>query len=288
MTHINYQNLKRRMCFANKGFWKVQSIHKLSTKLQLRYNPKYFIALKLIKRHLPKIPPFISFQHQEKFPKKNKNLKNHKSLSCENFTSTNFFITNDFKNSRKIEKEEKTKSIFNKLYGKFVYEPYLYNELQFISLEKEKRMLPRKFNEVVKDCLALSEYKKYLNNLKKMKKMRCENEFDNNFSNNIFPINNNNNNTHDTMNNQLNDKKSMTIINKRNIYENEIFKNIYNENKKDDSILNYSKNRVINNKNKYKIMKIRSPILNIRKKINCMVNNDKLKLVKCNSNRSDQ
>ena len=32
MTHINYKNVKERMTETNKGFWKVQLIHKLTTK----------------------------------------------------------------------------------------------------------------------------------------------------------------------------------------------------------------------------------------------------------------
>ena len=221
MTHINYNKLKQRMCFTNKGFWKVQSIHKLTTRLQLKYNPKDYILLKIIKKPPPKIPPFISFEHFEKLSNKKNNLKKQKNRSCENFSPKNFFITNDIKNSIKVEKEEKSKIIFHKLYCNFLYEPFLYNELQFISLEKEKRLLPRKFNDVVKDCVAFREYKKYLNGLQKTKKIKEEKDIINSYNNN-------------------NNYKNLNIYNNKNKNNNNI---ITNENTNDN----------INNPNEKKV-----------------------------------
>ena len=61
------------------------------------------------------------------------------------------------------------KTLYNKIYGKFNYEPFLYNELQFLYLLKEKNLRPRKFKEVVKDSIALKEYIDYVSNLQRMK-----------------------------------------------------------------------------------------------------------------------
>ena len=46
MTHINYKAVKERMTISNKGFWKVQSIQRLTTRLQNHYNPKRLYLIK--------------------------------------------------------------------------------------------------------------------------------------------------------------------------------------------------------------------------------------------------
>ena len=66
MTHINYKAVKERMTISNKGFWKVQSIQRLTTRLQNHYNPKDYILLKTIQKPPLKLPKFISFQHEKK------------------------------------------------------------------------------------------------------------------------------------------------------------------------------------------------------------------------------
>jgi len=168
MTHINYKNVKERMTETSKGFWKVQLIHKLTTKLSMRYNPKDFITLKTIKKPPQKLPSFISFEHNE-ISKKNKKYI-QKNNSCPRLTSKDFFITvNKKKNEKEKIENEKLKSLCNKIYGKFNYEPFLYNELQFLYLLKEKNLRPRKFKEVVKDSIALKDYINYVSNLQKMK-----------------------------------------------------------------------------------------------------------------------
>lgn len=228
MTHINYQNLKDRMSETSKGFWKVQSIHRLTTKLKIRYNPKDFIILKTIKKPPPKIPPFIYFQHEES-PIKKKFQKNN---SCGSLTVQNFFITGTERNKILREKEEKNKTLLNKIYGKFSYEPFLYNDFQFFCLNKEKRLLPRKFKDVVKDCIALREYKKYINNLQKKKAK-------NNITQSVFTKNDI----------QTSNKNSMTIICKRNLNDNEILNNVFGEHKNEYS--NLSENNIINLNSKY-------------------------------------
>lgn len=215
MTHINYRNVKERMSETSKGFWKVQSIHKLTAKLKLRYNPKDYIILKTIKKPPPKIPPFIFFEH-EKYPKKK--LENQKNNSCCRLTVQNFFITSE-KNKTIKETEERKNKIFNKIYGKFIYEPYLYNEFQFFCLKREKRLLPRRFKDVVKDCMALREYKNYIKDLQKKKD---KNNMTQNFIENKKEI-------------HTNDKKSMTVICKRNLSDNEILNNVFGEKNSDSN-----------------------------------------------------
>ena len=198
MTHINYKNLRERMSETSKGFWKVQSIHKITEKLKNRYNQKDYIILKTIKKPPIKTPPFILFEHEEKNQKMKKKLENQKNNSCGRLTVKNFFITSEKTNKKKLlEQSEKAKILYNKIYGSFSYEPYLYNEFQFLSLQKE-RLLPRKFNDVIKDCMALREYKNFINNMKKTK--------------------DENNMTLEKKDNSK--RKSMTVISTRNIRKN--------------------------------------------------------------------
>ena len=246
MTHINYKNLKERMSETNKGFWKVQSIHKLNTKLKMRYNPKDYIILKAIKKPSQKIPSFISFIHEEQPPKKQKKLEKQKNHSCGRLTTNNIFITNNIKKTISKEKIEKTKNLFNKMFGKFIYEPYLYNEFQFFSLQKEKRLLPRRFKDVVKDCIALREYRNYISSLQKMKDAKNMTE-------------------NDVHNLHTNDKESMTVICKKNLND-EIMDKIFREYKNDDSILNDSKNNYLKNNKNMKHKK--NSLINIRRRIN--------------------
>ena len=279
MTHINYQNLKDRMSETSKGFWKVQSIHRLTTKLKIKYNPKDYIILKTIKKPPPKIPPFIFFRHEES-PKKKK-LENQKNNSCGSLTVQNFFITGTERNKILKEKEEKNKTLLNKIYGKFTYEPFLYNEFQFFCLKKEKRLLPRKFKDVVKDCIALREYKKYINNMqrKNLKNIIAQSEFINKEI-------------------QKSNKNSMTVICKRNLSYNEILNNVFGEHKNEDSNLSETNIKNWNGKylkekkcfsleniktNKFKFMikskidknkkRISLPKLNIKKKFKMKVSN---------------
>ena len=227
MTHTNYKNIRERMSETNKGFWKVQSIHKLTTRLKTRYNPKDFIILKTIKKPPPKIPPFILFAHEEN-PKNPKKLKNQKNNSCGTLTVQRIFITGEEKKNKDIkEKNEKTKTLFHKVYGKFDYEPFLYNEFQFLYLQKEKRLLPRKFKDVLKDCIALREYKNYINNLKKTK---------------------NENNMIQNEEMHTNNKKSMTLICKKNLSDNGILDNTLEKIINEDSISINSNDKNLNKK----------------------------------------
>ena len=228
MTHTNYKNIRERMSETNKGFWKVQSIHKLTTRLKTRYNPKDFIILKTIKKPPPKIPPFIFFKHEEKKPQNRKKLENQKNNSCGTLTVQHFFITgNEKKNNDIKEKNEKTKSLFNKVYGKFVYEPFLYNEFQFLYLQKEKRLLPRKFKDVLKDCIALREYKNYIDNLKKTK---------------------NENNMNQKEEIHTNNKESMTLICKKNLSDIGLLDNVLDNNINEDSITSNNNYKKLNMK----------------------------------------
>ena len=169
MPFTNYKIVKERMSEINKGFWKVQSIHKLSTKLSHKFNTKDFIIMKTIQRTPKYIPPFISFSNEtRKF-----NINKNRSIKIKNNYSkgrTNIFITNErqkhINDIKTKNKKELKKKLFLNLYKNFPYEPYLYNELQFIYLQGHNSLIPRKFNEVVKDCFIMDKYNKILLNNK--------------------------------------------------------------------------------------------------------------------------
>ena len=180
MTHINYNAVKDRMLETSKGFWKVKSIHTLTTRLQSRYNPRDFILLKTIKKPPPKLPSFISLEHE--IYRKNRQLEHQKNFSAVNLNVGNFFITGNEKRINKQKKKEEIKNIFDKLFGSFTYEPFLYNDCQFFYLQREPRLLPRKFNDVIKDCLAFREYQNYINNIKNTKDENITTENNNNFN----------------------------------------------------------------------------------------------------------
>ena len=166
MPATNYKILKDRMVEKNKGFWKVQSIHKLETKLSTKFNTKDYILMKYFQRTQKDIPSFISFANMSKKigVKEKRSVKIQTNLE----SHKNIFLTNENKrhiNDKKNKKEIKKKLYLN-LYKNFPYEPYLYNELQFIYLKGSNKLIPRKFNEVVKDCFIMDKYNKYLLNKK--------------------------------------------------------------------------------------------------------------------------
>lgn len=167
MPITNYKILKERMAEKNKGFWKVQSIHKLETKLSTKFNTKDYILMKYFQRTQKDIPSFISFSNISKKigVKEKRSVKIQTNLD----PHRNIFLTNENNNqiNDKKNKKEIKKKLYLSLYKDFPYEPYLYNELQFIYLKGSNKLIPRKFNEVVKDCFIMDKYNKYLLNKKK-------------------------------------------------------------------------------------------------------------------------
>ena len=165
MPLTRYKSLKERLAEINKGFWKVQSIHKLSTKLSNKFNTKDFIIMKTIQKTPNYIPPFITFSNESKKNRlKINNSERIKLKQKENKNNLFLTIQNRKKRSEtriKTTKENK-KKLFLNLYKNFPYEPFLYNELQFIYLQGSNKLIPRKFNEVVKDCFIMDKYNKLL------------------------------------------------------------------------------------------------------------------------------
>ena len=215
MTHINYKNLKDRMCEMNKGFWKVQSIHKLKAKLKIKYNPKDHLMLKRIQKTNQQLPVFLSVRH-EKSPNK---IIIKKNFSHQKILEKDFFLTTNNKNKINEENTKKENIIYKKIYGKFMNRPFLLNDFQFIFLSKEKRLFPRTFKDVLKDCIALREYKKHINRLRLPRVKDAS-------SMSTSEINNNSNS---------NNKQSMTIICKRYLSDNEIMDNVFSESKNEYS-----------------------------------------------------
>ena len=264
MTHINYKNVKERMTETNKGFWKVQLIHKLTTKLSMRYNPKDFITLKTIKKPPQKLPSFISFEHSGSSKKIKKYVQ--KNNSCPKLTEKDFFITvNKKKNENEKIENEKMKTLYNKIYGKFNYEPFLYNKLQFLYLLKEKNLRPRKFKEVVKDSIALKEYINYVSNLQRMKDANnMTDSFVNNgastivYKNNLCSVNNKFINYDDYKNDlsNFNDNKIKYI--NENKYMNLKCSSMKNIRRSNNQItIKSNSNTLLNNKNKINLPKIK-------------------------------
>ena len=231
MTHINYKATKDRMLESAKGFWKVKSVHKLTNRLKIRYNPQDFIILKTIKKPDPKLPSFISFEHQ--INRDITPIENQKNNSYVNLNFRNFFITGNNKTINKQKKKEKLKIIYNKLFGSFTYEPLLYNDCPFFYLQKEKRLLPRKFKDVIKDCLALKEYKNCINNYEKGQ-------------DNIITTDNNHNNNYNT-NNNFKTNKYLSYMEKESTNYLNIFERIYS-NKDNNNIGSVIRHKIIKRK----------------------------------------
>ena len=265
LTH--YKCLKERMAELNKGFWKVQSIYKLSTKLSNKFNTKDFIIMKTIQRTPNYIPPFISFSNESK--KNHLKINNSVKIKTNPKENNNLFLTLQNKKKRseiryKTKKENKKKLYLN-LYKNFPYEPFLYNELQFIYLQGNNKLIPRKFNEVVKDCFLMDKYNKLLKNTKY----------------NILDLKNNTNNTskftlynNKSKNNNNEDKDKDKYINEYDIKRINIERRIHNNKKqmnkkcktengdlivKKNGDINSIKNR--NNKNKRSRMDNCLPLL---------------------------
>ena len=132
---VNYKAVKDRMLESTKGFWKVQSIHRLTNRLKNRYNPRDFIILKTIKKPPQKFPSFISLESE--ISSKNRQLENQKNISCLNLrVNNNFFITADVRRLEHEKKKEQVKLIFDKLFGSFTYEPFLYNDILLLCNNK--------------------------------------------------------------------------------------------------------------------------------------------------------
>ena len=159
----NYRIFKDRILEKNKGFWRVQSIHKLEVKLSSRFNVKNFLMLKNIQSRSRFSPSFISFSNDNRYSNLNKKrlikLKDKLSHKTEN----NIFITNE--NQKKEEDPQyknKKRQIYLSFYKNFSYEPFMYNELPFIYMRGKDKTVPRKFSEVLKDCLIMDKYNKAL------------------------------------------------------------------------------------------------------------------------------
>ena len=258
MPFTNYKILKERMAEINKGFWKVQSIHKLSTKLSNRFSTKDFIIMKTIQKPKQYIPPFISFSNERR-----KYINNNKSIRIKknniNIKNKNLFITNEIKekiNESKLKsKKERKKNLYLNLYKNFPYEPYLYNELQFIYLQGSNKLIPRKFNEVIKDCFLMDNYKKLLLN----KKSNLSNfKFNDSKSQSKFtlPTNQSNNyNIEDKYLKSISVERSINPRKKRNIY-----KKCRTENYELEFNNNYLFNKISNSKSSRKYNHL--PIIN--------------------------
>jgi len=143
-----YELLKRKMNESTKGFWRVKSLCILNRNLNKKYNPKEASMKKKIERIVPKLPNFIKIKPiQILFKKQKKENQNSKK---------ELFITSQY-NKIKNQKENKEKfsTTYNELFGKFPYEPFIYNEY-YLKVFPHYKKNQRTLNECVKDSRNLS------------------------------------------------------------------------------------------------------------------------------------
>lgn len=158
-SQLNFEKLRKIIDLKSKGYWRVKSLDKLNKKI-LKNNTDIKEALRLkkkIEKIVPKAPPFFKVQQctrtilpKLQIPKVN--------------SQPNFFITvHTFpKNKKKKKKDNEKDLIDSTIFRNFPHEPYLYNNLPFFAICTYKNNLPRKFNEVVRECRKMQEYEKFL------------------------------------------------------------------------------------------------------------------------------
>lgn len=158
-SQINFEKLRKIIDLKSKGYWRVRSLDKLNKKI-IKNNTDIKEVLRMkkkIEKIVPKPPPFFKVQQCSRtiLPK----LQIPKVNS-----QPNFFITvHTFpKEKNKKKKDNEKDSIGSKIFRNFPHEPYLYNNLPFFAICTYKNNLPRKFNEVVRECRRMQEYEKFL------------------------------------------------------------------------------------------------------------------------------
>ena len=185
MPFTNYKILKERMSKLSKGFWKVQSIHKLATKLSNRFNTKDFILMKSLTKSPQISPSFITLINESKLQNQNKAFLSKKIQT--NSKKEKIFLTDE------TEVKKRNGSYDSKLYSNFYkhfpYEPFLYNDLNFFYLQGNAKYTPRKFNDVVRDCYIMNQYAQYIKYMKQHQN-----------SSNVTNTNTNNSNTNTNTN----------------------------------------------------------------------------------------
>ena len=166
MPYTNYKLLKERMSKISKGFWKVQSIHKLATKLSNHFTTKDFILMKSLTKS-PILPSFITLVNESKMRNENKVYLPKKTKS--KLSREKIFLTgeNDLK-KRNFSNEPK---LYVNFYKNFPYEPFLYNDLQFFYLQGNSKYTPRKFNDVVRDCFIMNQYTQFIKDIKQQRNL---------------------------------------------------------------------------------------------------------------------
>ena len=230
----NYRILKGRMIEKNKGFWKVQSIHKLKLKLSSRFNTKDYLILKTIDHSSKSTPPFITFTSDNRYSNLNKKrlIKIKDKLPYK--YNKNFFITNEnLKREEEPKIKNKKRQIYVSFYKNFSYEPFLYNELPFIYMKGKYKTFPRKFNEVLKDSIIMKQYNEFLKDI----------------NYNTFSSNSTIKNNYDERFERNNYKLSNTKLTDSNLDNNFEISSLFSKKKKND--INFFDNN--NNKHNLKI-----------------------------------
>lgn len=237
----NYRILKERMMEKNKGFWKVQSIHKLQLKLSQKFNAKDFIMLKTIQNNSDTKHSFITYSSDNKFPNLNKRRIIRIKGKSNNKPDTNLFITNENKKNleeTKIKYKERKKKLYSNLYKGFSYEPYLYNDVNFIYLKGQEGTIPRKFSEVLKDCLIMDKYNNYLNKFN-IERIKTLNEKENKFGYGSIKLTDSNTDSFNKIKALIKENKKKNIKYFTSRFNHNIKINDINENLSNDSNTEY-------------------------------------------------
>ncbi len=203
-----YQLLKRKMSESAKGFWRVKSLCILNKSLSKKYSPKEALMKKKIERSVPILPTFIQIKPIQILYKK-KNQGNQTLLNP-------LFLTSQNKN--RIQKEnEKISTTYNELFGKFPYEPFLYNEYFFKVFPYYKKN-QRSFSECVQDSRSLNVLlrKKLLSKSISQRNFDKENQYNlkkTNYSNSIYKNNKSSFSIVGNLFNNLNTNKNISPAN---------------------------------------------------------------------------
>ena len=161
-SQLNYEKLSKIMNLKTKGYWRVKSIDILNRKI-MRNNASSKQAVRdkrKIEKIVPKLPSFMKIEQ----------CRNDYTMNLPKLRLTksqpNFFLTVHTFNKSTSTNEKKILSereqLIDKIFKHYPDEKFLYNSLPFFSILSYKNTLPRKFNEVVRECRKMAEYESYL------------------------------------------------------------------------------------------------------------------------------
>lgn len=158
-----YTSFKSLLQSKLKGYWRVQSLEKLKSKVH-KGDP----YAQSLKKHIERnssfdTPDFIKFKS---YQSSTKHRNQNKSLQCDissNYAK-NFFFT---QTKKKIthEKEQQENNLLLNIFSNNERELRLYNSLPFFAIQNDK-FHPRKFKDVVRESQLLKNNDEYFKQAK--------------------------------------------------------------------------------------------------------------------------